>query len=268
MSARMMMAGGVLCALAVAGAVGAVAAPGPKLTPTDQARRSDLIFAGEVTQIAYARAQAAGEEPGDMHTFVTFRIERLFKGSTAGSTITLRFFGGIGADGLLLRSSHSTLFDVGERSVLFVIGNGKANCPLVGWRGGRFRLVGGAVYSEGGRDVLLPSADRIQLGTQRALDEVTLHQWSESTVTVRLGQVPWDRREQDQLADAGGPAAAPLAAAETAPVAEAAFADWLSALVARVHTPQELAGLAPVSSLDPLVAFTGPVRRPVALRNQ
>lgn len=244
----------------------ATAEPGPRLTPRDQVSGASLIFQGTVARMDYARAQAVGQQAGDVHTFVTFDVQRIFKGQVAGGKVTLRFFGGLEADGTLLHSSRAPLFDVGERVLLFVAGNGQARYPLVGWRAGRLRLVGGKVYSEGGRDLVIVDEERLRQGTGRDLDEVVLHRFSADGPEIRFGELAWDKREQDQLPDAllslPG-AAAPVAEPATVAASEADFCAWLVRLVARVHTPAQLAAVAATPSLDPQQPFAGPIRLPV-----
>ena len=74
-----------------------------------------------------------------IHTYVTCQVGKTWKGPAA-KTITLRFLGGQ-VGGTRMEIPEMPVFAVGEESVLFIAGNGKAFCPLVGARYGRYRLV-------------------------------------------------------------------------------------------------------------------------------
>jgi len=82
-------------------------------------RQAEFIFQGVVTDVTYARSQPT-ELDGDRlpHTFVTFQIERIFKGRAVGNTVTVRFLGGQRPDGSYMMSSAAPLFDVGRHCVL------------------------------------------------------------------------------------------------------------------------------------------------------
>jgi len=91
--------------------------------------RAEQIVVGTVTEM---REQP--DDAGTPMTYVTFADLTVLKG-TAGDTLTLRFYGGAAA-----RVPDMPTFNVGERAVLFVAGNGRDVCPLVGVWQGRFRV--------------------------------------------------------------------------------------------------------------------------------
>lgn len=97
--------------------------------------RAEQIVVGTVSRIA------AGTDPnGGPLTLVTFRDLTVLKGDV-GATFTLEFSGGATPSGGLLNIPDMPTFEVGERAVLFVAGNGRDVCPLVGLWQGRFRVV-------------------------------------------------------------------------------------------------------------------------------
>ena len=118
-------------------------------------RDADLVFEGTVVAIQHRNSDVRGE--GDLslpHTFITFQIERLYKGGVTGSddgTLTLRFLGGPDGAGGVLRVSHAPKFELGSREILLVQNSESWGIPLVNGNERRFRLVDGRVLSESGR---------------------------------------------------------------------------------------------------------------------
>jgi uncharacterized repeat protein (TIGR01451 family) len=139
------------------------------------AQEADLIVDAVVTGIEYRNSVSNSQDQVSWpHTFVTLQILETFKGRTTSSNLCLRFVGGADESdpSLVVRLSHSTLFDIGERSILFVRGNGHSACPLVGGGRGRIRLSGGQVFGESGRPLLRNAAGKIIFGRGNSLAEV------------------------------------------------------------------------------------------------
>jgi hypothetical protein len=138
---------------------------------------AEIIVQGIVQAVEYRNSDAASAEHVALpHTFVTFGIERAFKGSVqSGSSITLRFEGGPDGQGVVLMIPGIPLFDVGDRDILFIRGNGTQSAPLVGWEQGRYRIVQGMVYSDAGQEVWLTGRGKVVHGKQHALEEVVTH---------------------------------------------------------------------------------------------
>ncbi len=78
------------------------------------------------------------DESGSPATLVTLADLTVLKGDV-GSTLTLRFYGGT-AGGVVVHIPDMPTFAVGERTLLFVAGNGRDVCPLVGVWQGRFHV--------------------------------------------------------------------------------------------------------------------------------
>jgi hypothetical protein len=95
--------------------------------------RAEQIFAGTVTDVRDSR-----DETGTPYTYVTFGDLTVVKGDV-GTSFTLRLYGG-GAGDVGVYVPDMPAFTVGERAVLFVAGNGRAVCPLVGVWQGRFHV--------------------------------------------------------------------------------------------------------------------------------
>src|SRR5688572_5847967 len=74
------------------------------LTAEQIVGRANLIFEGVVTKVAYRHSDVDSNDQERLpYTFVTYRIERLYKGqSEEKNTITLRFQGGPVGDGQIL----------------------------------------------------------------------------------------------------------------------------------------------------------------------
>ncbi|MEM7481258.1 MAG: hypothetical protein AAF481_08800 [Acidobacteriota bacterium] len=99
----------------------------------EQIDLAELIFEGSVVNIETALTKKTGYP----FTLVTFQVERTFKGELpANGELTLRFTGGE-TDEIFAYTPSVPRFEVGGRHVLFVAGNTKALCPLVGWSQGK-----------------------------------------------------------------------------------------------------------------------------------
>ncbi|MBL9189255.1 MAG: hypothetical protein JNK23_17365 [Opitutaceae bacterium] len=98
---------------------------------------ADCIVRGTVTTVI-ARAVATPDGPA-IHTFVTIAVEECVKG-TAPRELTLTLAGGTLGDKSALIAGMPQ-FKVGDREILFVQGNGRLFCPLVGFYHGRYRVL-------------------------------------------------------------------------------------------------------------------------------
>lgn len=99
--------------------------------------RAEQIVEGRVTSMETGR-----DGHGAPVTLVTFDDLTVFKGNV-GAQLTLEFAGGPIDGGGQVVIPDMPKFHVGERAVLFVAGNGRDVCPLVGIWQGRFRVVEG-----------------------------------------------------------------------------------------------------------------------------
>ena len=131
-------------------------------------QEADLIFSGVVEHVDYKASNIREKDDVTLpHTFVTYKIERIFKGKTADDTITLRFQGGRTevAKGKFeyLTSPAIPLFDVEDRDILFVKKNGQSICPLVGCKKGRLRVIDYKIYTYLGHPVGLSEDIRLSL---------------------------------------------------------------------------------------------------------
>ena len=155
-------------------------------------------------------------------------MNRIFKGRVKGGLLTLRFYGGRELDGTFSRCSSVPLFDVGDRAVLMVFANGRADSPLAGWCGGRFRIEEGRVYTDAGAGIRLATPDRIA----------------------------FVRGPESTSMDAGGRSTRNLPRGEAVTYEE--FARWLTELSRRYRKGEAL-----VESADPRVPFRGETNEPV-----
>ena len=152
-------------ALAAACLVGstslATAAPAPDMRQL--AGSAQLVVQTRVSKVDYrlARPAAGSGEAALPYTLVTYDIVRPVRGSTARTTLTLRYLGGPDGRGGFLAASHMPVFQVGEEDILFVQDDGTDGCALVGCIDGRFRLLAGAVHTGEGVPVRALAGDRV-----------------------------------------------------------------------------------------------------------
>lgn len=210
--------------------------------------RAQLVFEGEVVAVRYRLSTPTAAEPAAIpHTFVTYRIDHIYKGSVDGgarSEVTLRFVGGQGANDAYLLASGLPLFDVGDHDVLLAAGNGEAICPLTRCVHGRYRLIDGYAYNEDGQEIVATPAAPVVYGRFHALREVMTH---------RLGAAQLQRVAVHEDDESGLPS----------PQAEYGVhydAAGFRAIVAETLTTLAQAGLLPpqppLPGSDPAVAFS------------
>ena len=123
----------LLCTLLMAG----VARSTTVIPPTFESLVSsaNTIFVGEVMNVQ--SAWASTRQGRAIKTYVTFRVEDVWKGSV-GTTTQLEFLGGQ-IDGVKMEVVGMPTFHAGQRGVLFVSGE-RAVSPLVGFWHGRLRI--------------------------------------------------------------------------------------------------------------------------------
>lgn len=137
-----------------------------------------LVFQGTVIEKSHRMSEGEGESMP--HTFVTYKVERVFKGNAAEDTFTLRFLGGPINDYEFIDIGDMPLMDIGDTDILFVSGNSESYCPLVGCSRGRYRYIDGLMFNELGQTLLLNEDNKIIEGPAVNLDEVNNYQLSES----------------------------------------------------------------------------------------
>ena len=124
----------LICTLLMAG----VARSTTVIPPTFESlvSRASTIFVGEVMDV---RAVWEPTPQGRaIKTYVTFKVEEVWKGS-AGAVTQLEFLGGT-IGGTTMEVVGMPTFHDGQRSVLFVSGEAKSVSPLVGFWHGRMRV--------------------------------------------------------------------------------------------------------------------------------
>lgn len=98
----------------------------------DLVQRAEQIVSGTVVDIGETRID------GSPVTLVTVSELTVMKGAV-GDSITLEIYGGTDGE-YAIKVPDMPTFTVGERVLLFVAGNGKNVCPLVGVWQGAFRV--------------------------------------------------------------------------------------------------------------------------------
>ncbi len=149
-SRRTAMTACVTLAIAGAGALGTTLV---KRSFNDLCARADVVFRGTVATVE-SRLDATS---GVIHTYTTFENIEWIHGEGTPEQYTLRTLGGT-AGGERSIVDGMPQFEVGDRYLLFVCGNGRVVCPVVGWRQGCFRIhddaSGTRVETYGGRRVM------------------------------------------------------------------------------------------------------------------
>jgi hypothetical protein len=145
--------------------------------------RAQVIFQGTVTNV---RSEWIGEgAQRRIVTYVSFKVEDVFKGDP-GPQITLRMAGGtVGAD--TVEISDAPKFKSGDRDVLFVENNGTQFIPLVGIMHGRYHVRKDA----NGRDTIYknsgaPVSSTAQIGKEMAApatQAITLQEFKQAVAT-------------------------------------------------------------------------------------
>ena len=101
----------------------------------DLVHEADTIVVGTVTAL---------EHPTDQHppvTLVTFTDLDVLKGTVEGDEFTVQVLGGRNAEGMTLRIVSVPEFRLGNRMVVFVVGNATQAVPFVGIWQGVYRVV-------------------------------------------------------------------------------------------------------------------------------
>jgi len=138
---------------------------------------ADLIFKGEVMAIEYANVfESSLRGQLSPHTFVTFAIQRVFKGAVQSHQVTLRFLGGLNEEsGEVLNVSIMPQFDIGDTDILFVRDDPESICPLVQCRKSRLRVIAEKIYNEEGFAVRVDEENHFSYGSFVPSDEVLTH---------------------------------------------------------------------------------------------
>jgi hypothetical protein len=131
------------------------------IVPLDAAALADqaeLIFTGTAVHSEVVLSQD-GTFP---FTYITFRVDEALKGGVKNDELTLAV-PGAEVEGQYYVVEGSPHFEMGERYLLFVRGNGTSRFPLVGWDQGQLRFEKAA---EPGRSLLVDSQGRQVHGIQ------------------------------------------------------------------------------------------------------
>ncbi|MBF6649585.1 hypothetical protein [Methylobacter sp. BlB1] len=121
--------------------------------------RSAAVAFGKVVDIQYRNSEPTREEPnGVPHTFVTYAIDKVFRGYLP-EKFTLRIPGGADGKGGVYTETTAPTFARGETDVLFIEGGEPGDCQLVDCVGGRFRVSEDHIYN--GYGVPLVEAEKM-----------------------------------------------------------------------------------------------------------
>lgn len=99
----------------------------------DLTAQAGMIFIGTVTDIR------SEKDSNTIYTYVTFSDLRVVKGIYLDETIKVRLSGGTVA-GETLHIPGMPKFVVGDKDIIFLAGNFRYFCPVVGWGQGRFKI--------------------------------------------------------------------------------------------------------------------------------
>ena len=199
-------------------------------------KESELVFSGEVINVEYKKSLPTDSSGGIPHTFVTYRVDNILKGSTAENTVTLRFVGGPSDETKFLMLPHLPLFDKGESDLLFVAGNTEYGCPLAGCSTGRLRLVDGLTYNERGQMLMQTEDGIIEAGKGYNLEEVMSHEMSG---TIKF------RRTESEYAHEDAVSEDVLNPVDGIPLDSVTLVMEVQDSITRAHTEEELAAVKP-----------------------
>jgi hypothetical protein len=158
---------------------------------SDIVGEAQSIVRAEVVEVRAARASN-----GRIETLVTFRVERILKGSPDRALVMLRFLGGaIGDESMEV--SGMPRFAIGDRDVLCLGDEGGTISPIVGLMQGRFRVTRSADGEE-----RVTRHD----GTAFASTAQVLRPLHESATPIRTMSLRQFETEIDQLVAARGAA--------------------------------------------------------------
>ena len=217
------------------------------------AQEADLIVDAVVSGVQNRNSTSnQADQVSWPHTFVTLDILQTLKGRTTDTNVTLRLLGG--ADefdpAMIVKAAHSTWFDVGERSILFISRNGCHPLPLVGWRDGRFRVVGDQVFTEEGRPLVTLPNGKIGFGTPVTLPEIQQNLVGTNVIEMAKGLSDGENPKQPSLPGT--------------PLTVAQFKAFLQQQIQRWNSPADLQSPVLTPSLSAAFAFT--LEFPVAAR--
>ncbi|MBN1959973.1 MAG: hypothetical protein JW841_03435 [Deltaproteobacteria bacterium] len=115
---------------------------------------ANFIFAGRVVDVIYRMSDIRSkEETSFPFAIVTYEVQNVIRGKTPGNTFTMLIMGGPDGRGRFLELSEMPKFQIGDKDLMFLSGNGEEQCPIVGCQWGRFRLLDGRVYDTVGAPV-------------------------------------------------------------------------------------------------------------------
>ncbi len=217
------------------------------------AQEASLIVDAVVSNVQYRNSSSnQADQVSWPHTFVTLDILETLKGRTTDTNVTLRCLGGVDEfdPAVVMKAARATLFDVGERSILLVTRNGHYPCPLVSWSDGRFRVIGGLVYTDRGRPLVTRPDGSIGFGSSVELTEIRENLVGTNVVRRIKGQSDAEQPRQPSLPGQ--------------PLTVAQFKSFLQQQIVKWNPPQDLQSPVLTPSLSPAFPFSIP--KPVAGR--
>ena len=107
--------------------------------------RAETVIHGTVTDVRSDWADQGGHRV--IKSWVSIQLEEPLKGNPTSASLTLEFLGGR-VDGAEMTVQGSPRFASGDEVVVFINGNGRDACPLVGWGHGAYRVLPSAVTGE------------------------------------------------------------------------------------------------------------------------
>lgn len=116
------------------------ATPAAALSVVERPFAELVALSEEIVVGTVSRIEAGENARGGPLTYVSFTDITILKGKPT-EPFVLQLSGGRTRDGSFVQVPDMPTFAVGEQAVLFVRGNGRDYCPLVGVWQGRFRVV-------------------------------------------------------------------------------------------------------------------------------
>lgn len=177
------------------------------LAVDDRYELSDGVFLGQVVRVQYRMSEPVEDSRGAPFTFITWKVEKAWKGAAAGDIVTARIFGGPTPNGGAMAVSEQPIFQEGDRDVIFLDSTTDGASPIIGGSAGRYRILEGGMYTDEGTSV--------GVDADGELTGVGHREFPELDVLV-IGDITIEREHTGPRIDAGRPG-----------LAEGEFVRWL-----------------------------------------
>ena len=181
------------------------------LAVDDRFALADGVFLGKVVGIEYRMSEGTPAANPLPFTFVTWQVERAWKGTSRGEYVTARLLGGPTPDGRVLAVSEQPTFQDDDRDVIFLDSQSDGASPVLGGEAGRYRILDGGAYTDDGRSIGIDANGELAVVGFRDFPELDV---------LAMGSAIIERERSEGPGNAGQPG-----------VSESTFAQFLDSRV-------------------------------------